>query len=260
MPLVIQVGKETDVKIPAEIKGSPVTGIGFGAFAGCTDVLSVNLNDSVTSLGDRAFGGCTGLVAVVIPNSVLSIGNRAFSGCISLASIVIPDTVNTIGFAAFQDTAWYDAQPDGVVYAGKIAYEYKGDRSSATNIEIIVGTEIIEEGLFSNCINLTTVLLPESITKIERNAFSNCISLTSITIPYSVTSVATDSFATIRDPITGIMSSERKSSWHSSFGGCNNLVSLIYKGRAYSAIIVGYLSNGDAQYDMPKAFYDDVNT
>ena len=49
-------------------------------------------------------------------------------------------------------------------------------------------------GAFSECINLTSVIIPNSITTIEGWAFSKCSSLTSVTIPDSVTEIERCSF------------------------------------------------------------------
>lgn len=42
---------------------------------------------------------------------------------------------------------------------------------------------------FYDCVNLTSVTIPEGVTKIGDEAFNNCTSLTSITIPKSVTNI-----------------------------------------------------------------------
>ena len=78
-----------------------VTGIGVGAFSGCTSLTTVTIPDSVTEIGDVAFEGCTSLTAVTIPNGVTVIGWGAFEGCTSLTSVTIPDSVTTIRDSAF---------------------------------------------------------------------------------------------------------------------------------------------------------------
>ena len=107
----------TSVTIP-----DSVTSIGNYAFSGCAGLTSVTIPDSVTSIGDNAFFGCTGLTSVTIGNGVTRIGDCAFRDCTVLTLVTIPDSVTSIGFEAFDGTAWYNNQPDGMVYAGNASY------------------------------------------------------------------------------------------------------------------------------------------
>ena len=111
-----------------------VTAIGEGTFIRNTGLTSVDIPNSVTSIGDYAFDECPGLTSIVIPNSVTSIGRQAFAYCTGLTSIDIPNSVTAISSYAFYNTAWYDNQPDGLVYAGMVAYRYKGTMPSGTNM------------------------------------------------------------------------------------------------------------------------------
>ena len=180
----------TKLKIPnVNFDTKPVTEIKSNAFYECTKLTSVTIPDSVTSIGEHAFSDCTGLTSVTIGNSVTSIGDYAFDGCNGLKSITIPDSVTSTGNWAFYNTAWYNNQPNGLVYAGKVAYKYKGTMSSNTSIVLEEGTLGIGGGAFSDCTGLTSVTIPDSVTSIGGCAFQNCTGLTSITIPNSVTSI-----------------------------------------------------------------------
>ena len=53
----------------------------------------------------------------------------------------------------------------------------------------------IESRAFDNCIGLTSITIPSSVTEIEWRAFSGCIGLTSITIPDSVTKIEGGAFS-----------------------------------------------------------------
>ena len=141
---------------------------------------------SVTNVANSAFYACTGLTSVVIPEGVTNIGWDAFYACGNLASISIPNSVKYIDDAAFYGTAWYDDQPDGVVYAGKVLYAYKGTMSSSTSITVATGTVAITANAFFGKTNLRSITIPTSITYIPSYCFEHCISLEDITIPTSI--------------------------------------------------------------------------
>ena len=137
------------------------------------------MQNGVTSIGDNAFNYCSSLESITIPNSVTSIGRGAFQGCSSLASITIPNSVTFIGSGAFNGTPWYNTwynnQPDGLIYIGKIAYKYKGKMPANSSINILNGTLSIGVGAFSGCSGLVSVSIPNSVTDIGAAAFSGCI-------------------------------------------------------------------------------------
>ena len=151
---------------------------------------------SVTSIGERAFWRCDRLTSVAIPNSVTSIGNGAIS-CFGMTSITIPNSVSSMGYSALP-YSWYEEQPDGLVYVGKILYRYKGTMPEGTSINIKEGTIGIAGGAFEDCTGLTSVDIPNSVTSIGNGAFENCSSLTSVTIPTSVSTIGNGIFSGCR--------------------------------------------------------------
>lgn len=169
-----------------------VTIIGERAFSRYKFITSISIPDSVTEIGDHAFFDCTGLKSIRIPNSVKRIGDSAFFGCTELKSIIIPDSVTSIGSSAFLDTAWYDDQPDGLAYAGKVAYGYKGTCPSSVTIK--ESTTCIAGYAFFECTRLTNISIPDSVIEIGEYAFKGCIGLACITIPNSVVSIEATAF------------------------------------------------------------------
>ena len=92
----------------------------------------------------------------------------------------------------------------------------------------------IGESAFTECENLTSVTIPNSVTRIEEHAFRECYGLTSIVIPDSVTSIGDYAFAecskltgiTIPDSVTSI------GAW--AFYDCTGLASITLSNRVRS--------------------------
>lgn len=146
------------VEIPAEIDGLPVTRIGSSAFMWCTNLLNVNIPDSVTEIDSEAFYGCSRLPGITIPDSVTKIGVCAFFRCSCLASLTIPDSVTEISIYTFYGCSLLES------------------------ITISHNVTRIGVNTFEECSNLKSITIPDNVTNIDDYAFSGCSSLEKITI------------------------------------------------------------------------------
>ena len=190
-----------------------VTTIGVYAFNGCTGLTALNIPNSVTTLS--GFDGCTGLTTLTIPGNVTNVGGfsnctnlvtvimqngvtniamNAFSGCSSLANVTFPNSVVSIGGSAFYGTAWFDNLPEGMVYAGNVAYSYKGTMPANTNLVFLDGTTGIAGRAFARCTGMISVTIPNTVKTIGSEAFSDCTNLMIATIGNSVTSIGDYAF------------------------------------------------------------------
>ena len=148
--------------------------------------------NGITEIGIYAFKDCKSLESIVIPNSVSSIFRNAFSGCTSLEHIYLPECVTCICNGTFDDTKWFEIQPQGPVYINNIFYTYKGEAEGGM-LTIKEGTTIIAPGAFYGCTWLVNIVLPESVRHIGFQAFQNCTSLMRIDMP-SIASIGVKAF------------------------------------------------------------------
>lgn len=186
----------TSIDIP-----NSVTTIGEGAFDGCISLTSIDIPNSVTTIGELAFGGCTGLTNMAIPNSVTTIGNLAFHNCSGLTSFTLPNSVTTFGEDdILNPLCGCSGLTSITVDPGNIVYD------SRDNCNAIIKTAT--NMMLSGC---QATVIPRSVTGISAYSFCNCVNLTSIFIPNTITS------------ITGIGDYYV----YGLFGGCDNLASII---------------------------------
>ena len=166
-------GTATELQIPEEIDGYPVTNIGDEAFLNFKTLESIEIPNTVTTIGMGAFLGCDNLKNIVIPESVTEIGSMAFSACISLKDIRLPSGIINIEDSVFLLCSNLESIeiPDTVTEIGSMAF------SACENLKNIVIPESVTEigmGAFFNCSSLKWIEIPDSVTKIGEYAFDSC--------------------------------------------------------------------------------------
>ena len=167
-----------------------VTSIGVSTFKKCLSLKSVAIPTSVTSIGPYAFYYCPALESIIIPDSVTSISLSAFEDCSKLESITIPDSVTNIEHDAFKNTSWLDKKKneDPLVIVNGILIDARncsGDLiipDSVTSIgeKAFEGADFV--GTEYNCINLKSLVIPATVTKIGYSACDYCMALESVSI------------------------------------------------------------------------------
>jgi hypothetical protein len=131
----------------------------------------------------------------MIPNSVTRIEPGAFENCRSLLSITMSDNLTHIQSHTFADTSWFAAQPNGVVYIGRVAYMWKGLIPPNTSYSFREDTVAIAVGFFAHYSrdNVISVTIPDGVISIGGGAFRGT-SITTLTIPDSVIMICCCSF------------------------------------------------------------------
>lgn len=193
--------KDTRIVIPSTYEGKPVTSIEASAFAGNSSITSVVIPNSVTSIGQNAFWLCSGLESVKIGNHVTSIGAQAFYGCDLLKKLTLGNNITSIGSQAFHNTLFYynvENWIDGAFYLtakdGKTLY-LLGSSLVSGEYEVADGTKLIADAAFSGNDELTSVVIPDSVTNVGFSAFFWCGGLESVTIGSGVTSIGGSAFS-----------------------------------------------------------------
>ena len=205
-------GSDTEVIIPSELGGKPVTAIGEDAFYQNKTITSVKIPEGVMSIEITAFRNCSSLTEVTIPKSVTSIGWGAFVECDALTTVHYGGTQkdwDALKKNIGEGNAWllnaniiYSENSSDYAYSvndagdGVTITKYNGEAKTVVIPSELGGKPVTEIGIFAFalCDSLTEVTIPEGVTSIGNAAFSGCSSLTEVTIPKSVTSIGDSAF------------------------------------------------------------------
>ena len=181
---------------------------------------------NLISIGDYAYIRYKN-AALTIPDKVTSIGMYAFANNQNLISILIPDNVENIGFGAFDNTAYYNDSAnweDEVLYIDN--HLIKASTSITGDYIIKAGTKTIGASAFDECVNLTRVLIPDSVTTIGYNAFMNCRDLSSVLIGENVARIDDGAFYCCVSLNSVVIPDSVESIGVSAFNGCTSLVAV----------------------------------
>ena len=166
----------------ATISGD-VTTIGEKAFIDCKNLKTIKLLSPLKEIGMYAFANCEKLTDVELPTTIETIGNRAFSRCYALTGIDLPDSLTTIGWGVFDGTQeGFDV--DGKIIADKVDIAHQSHFTdvlppySQKNLVIDDYGLVYEKDVKTLCCalkNQSSLVLPETLSKVNAYAFSGCV-------------------------------------------------------------------------------------
>lgn len=193
-----------------------VKSIGYASFANCSGLKSVIIPSSVKNIGDGAFYGCDILTSVTVErNRPATINDDCFTNATN-ATLYVPYGAKiryevSSGWKDFKEIVEKEPK-DGDIFVAltvegvKVTYQVisavnKTCRIGATDGDISYGAVVesstnviipkqvngfsvinINEDSFTALGNLTSVVIPPSVTSIGTNAFEDCNALTSVTV------------------------------------------------------------------------------
>ena len=144
------------------------------AFYGCS-FSTITIPNGVIGIGYDAFADCSNLTSISIPSSVKDIGVAVLRGCSSLGSIQV-ESGNTV----------YDSRNN----CNAIIERWTEDNADHTNhVDLLAGCKntVIPDGVtlikscaFGGCIGLISLNIPQSVIEVECLAFSGCSNLSAV--------------------------------------------------------------------------------
>lgn len=169
---------------------STITSIGDLAFYDCDALSYIVLPEGVTSIGASAFYSCA-IEELDIPSSVTSIGAEAFRFT-NLTSAVIPEGVTEIPDGLFNCANHLSSVTlhDGITSIGDDAFA----GCPLTSIALPENLLSIGQHAFDNCTALEEITIPAGVTSLPSGTALSCGNMTSAIIPTSVTEIASDAF------------------------------------------------------------------
>ena len=252
-------GEDTEIVIPSEIDGAPVTHLSanafsgnkaitsvtipgsitqipYGAFMKCSNLTTVVLEHGVKQFGYRpqgfgivqipggAFQGCTNLESITIPDSVTLIGAYTFSGCANLKNIEIPDSVKTIMQSAFSGCRSLESIE---LPAADMANNLFSRCASLKRVVLPAGLSVIPSATFEDCTSLESIEIPDTVKTIGRAAFKGCTSLIQAHIPDHVNNINEDAFSGCTSLIQAHIPASVTSINSGAYSGCTSLTDVL---------------------------------
>ena len=211
----------TTIRIP-----DTVTKIEVNAFNGCSSLAGkIIIPENVESIGSSAFSSCNiselefkskgklktignsafyknPITSLSVPEGVTTISSNAFSTCEKLTSVYLPSTLSSISttsaspFYLCPNIERITVPNYMVSTSATPNVVFGSSKSKITSVEFSDNITSISSGAFASFTALTTIRIPDTVTKIEVNAFNGCSSLAGkIIIPENVESIGSSAFS-----------------------------------------------------------------
>lgn len=245
-----------DITIPAEVtfdnRVYNVIGIDEYSFAGCENLISVTIPESVCEIGRNAFQSCYSLSEIVFPDAVEKVedqtfyscssltsfeghgitivGESAFSNCVSVTDLIFSEELSFIGESAFKNCRML--QEFSFEYVESFGIGAFSGCSSLLEVTLPGSMTVLPEAIFSDCVSLLVVNNTSGLVEIGDYAFSGCSSLQYFETNPDLSRIGRNAFSYCADlELTQIEGAELSIGDY-AFSGCGSLQNLILSGVA----------------------------
>ncbi|MCM1360207.1 MAG: leucine-rich repeat protein [Roseburia sp.] len=177
---------------------SGITYIDQNAFDGCSSIENIEIQCAVTDIGYMAFSHCTGLTSIVIPNSVENMGDSIFYSCGNLI-IYCEAHEQPIRWNEFWNSdnlpVVWNCKNNDIADDGNIYYTAENGMAFILNdgkATVCGGATVSGELVIPNAVTYKQTTY--TVYCIQYNSFSNCNEITSVKIPNTLTEMYGDAF------------------------------------------------------------------
>jgi hypothetical protein len=157
-----------------------LTNIGFGAFGDCYELPTITIPPGVRSIDSSAFGFCPALTEIYFDGDAPSADPDAFDSAVNLTIFYDPTTTGWgASFCGHPTDQWIG---DGTgLYADATGFTIAGYFELGGAVDLYGFRGISDLALY-DCVRLTSVMIPASITTIGIAPFAGCTNLSAITV------------------------------------------------------------------------------
>lgn len=199
-----------------------VTSINENTFLDNRKLTRVVIGNNITTIGKYAFECCYNLEKVVVGNSVKEIGSSAFYSCTKLKNVI---NLSSLTFNAGSNHYGYI-----VYYAGGYGGSVVNAPNGAMVGEFLFSTAYSKNNLVKYLGNDTEIILPDNYKgenySIGSEAFSNCDNITSVVISDGVTAIGDYAFYDCDKLVSVEISNSVTSIWSRAFSHCDKLANI----------------------------------
>lgn len=161
-------------------------------------ISTIVFGEGITEISEGCFMGMN-IESVSFPSTLRTINRTAFKNCVKIKEVTLPASLTNIYSDSFSGCA------------------------NLTKLTYGAGTR---EVLRAYLTNVTTVVLPNSVTKIGSSAFYQCAKLQSIIIPAGVTEIGKYAFSGCSNLLSIDIPNGVTKIGEAAFNGCSNLQEL----------------------------------
>lgn len=211
-----------EVTVPAKVKHNnkvyQVTGISRKAFSNAGELTGIILPSGLLSIGDFAFEGCTKLQKIVFPGNVVRFGEGVFFRCPSIAQVTLGSDWTSVNLKLFR---WSDQLTSITIPAKLTSLQNLKSLKGLKTVEVDANNPNFAsvDGLLYNknktillgCPRAFTgaVKVAEGTTSVYWGALADCVGITSVDLPASLTSLSFREFARLDRLTTLVMRGEK---------------------------------------------------